>query len=82
MFAALPEHQRFTPRLAVANKKYKVTCNIDATEASYSIDDAPVAKCSYSEGTVPLSGHLGFAIYGKGEKKLIERVTVETTMDD
>lgn len=40
--------------------KYTISCEISETDAKYSIDDVPYAAVTYSLGTVPSQGYLGF----------------------
>ena len=53
-----------------------MSTTISKTSAHYSIDGKPYASTKYDEGTVPTSGHQGFAIYAGDEHKVIESIRI------
>ncbi|MEZ4776717.1 MAG: hypothetical protein R3D00_26310 [Bacteroidia bacterium] len=55
--------------------KFKVSCSINQTSATYSINGQPYATATYSDTDVPLQGYFGFAKY-QTENITVENVTV------
>jgi len=72
LFRAFPKNVRESEGFnAVVGQTYKMNATITSTGASYDIDGKKYASCTYDEGTVPTSGHPGFAVYSGNEHKTI-----------
>ena len=78
LFRSFPSCTRQQPGFdAKIGQTYKMSATISKTSASYSIDGKPYASTTYGEGTVPTSGHQGFAIYGGNEHKVIDSIRIK-----
>ncbi|SHI48936.1 hypothetical protein [Aquimarina spongiae] len=72
LFRDFPKVDRLSPPFKPAvGAKFSVSCSIDSTSATYSINGKPYAKATYSNDTIPIQGYFGFAKYQT------ENITVE-----
>ena len=76
MFGKFPQCDKPKGMKAELDTLYEFDVEIRETSASYKINGRLYASCSYSLGEVPKSGHLGFAVYGEDEEKLIKKIEV------
>jgi len=66
LFRHFPSVKRNGPGFNTkVGKKYKMKCQIRSNTATYWIDDKVYATATYARGTIPSSGYIGFAVYGK-----------------
>jgi|TARA_B110000259_G_scaffold135742_1_gene152871 hypothetical protein len=63
LFNAFPKIQRGEKIKTEIGKVYTMKCIIKKNSASYSIDGKTYATATYKEGTIPLKGYFGFAVY-------------------
>jgi uncharacterized protein (TIGR02996 family) len=64
LFGSFPATVRHRPAIkAEVGSRYRITCDIAAASASYSINEEPYATAAYDPGAVPATGYFGFAVY-------------------
>jgi len=76
MFGKVPQCDRAEGMKAELGTPYEFDVEIRETSASYKINGKLYASCSYSLGEVPKTGHLGFAVCGFTEWRVIKKMEV------
>ncbi len=65
LFGKFPTVKRLSPSWRpTVGEKFRMSCEITTTSATYSINGIDYATATYNEGDVPNRGYFGFAKYG------------------